>query len=147
MAIIKQIYRSFVRGPIYIIVFGLIFFSIGAVPGIKQLLLEYDGGQAQGEVIRLSSRCDDEGCTYAPVVRFKLQNGGTITFESIYSSSPPAYDVGEQVTVLYPLQEPDKAEIKGGGKVFRIAFTAVGGVILSVGAYMFYQNLRDDLSA
>lgn len=147
MAILKQIGRSFVRGPIYIIVFGLIFFSIGAAPTIKQLLVAYDGGQAQGEVLSLTSRCDDEGCTYAPVVRFELQNGRTITFESIYSSSPPAYEVGEQVTVLYPPEAPEKAEIKGGGRGFRIAFTLVGGIILSVGAYMFYQNLRSELSA
>ena len=147
MSIIKQISRSFMQGPIYIIIFGLIFFGIGAGPSLKQLLIAYDGGQARGEVISLTTRCDDEGCSYAPVVRFELQNGKTITFESAYSSNPPSYDVGEQITVLYPQESPEKAEIKGGGKVLRITFTIIGGIIISGGVAIFYRNMRDDISA
>jgi hypothetical protein len=77
-------------------------------------------------------------------VRFKTQNGKSITFESTYSSSPPAYDVGESVTVIYPHEAPDKAEIKGGGKVFRIVFTIVGGVIITFGLIIFFGNVRKD---
>jgi hypothetical protein len=147
MSIIKQISKSVLQGPIYILVFGLIFFSIGTGPSIKQLLIEYDGGQAAGEVIRLNDRCDDDGCTYAPVVRFTLQTGNQITFESAYSSSPPAYEVGERVTVLFPSEAPEKAEIKGAGKALRITFAVTGGIILCVGMYMFYRNLRAEISA
>jgi len=147
MRIIKQIYRSLIQGPIYIIIFGLIFFGIGAKLTLNQVLLENDGGQVQGEVISLTTRCDDDGCSYAPVVRFELQNGKTITFESAYSSNPPSYDIGERVTVLYPQEAPERAEIKGGGKVLRIAFTIIGGIIISVALVMFYRNMGADISA
>jgi hypothetical protein len=144
MSVIKRISNSFMHGPVYIIIFGMIFFGIGAGLSYKQYVLERDGGQAPGEVISLSTSCDNEGCTYSPVVRFKTQNGNSITFESTYSSSPPAYDVGESVTVIYPHEAPDKAEIKGGGKVFRIVFTIVGGVIITFGLIIFFGNVRKD---
>jgi hypothetical protein len=146
MSIIKRMINSFMHGPVFIIIFGMIFFGIGAELSYKQYKLERDGAQAQGEVISLSSNCDDEGCTYSPVVRFNTRNGISITFESTYSSSPPAYDVGERVTVIYPHEAPDKAEIKGGGKVFRLVFTIVGGAIIAFGLVMFYGNVRDNSS-
>ena len=98
---IKQIYKSFVQGPIYIVLFGLIFFGIGGGLTYKQYLSEQQGGRAQGEVVGLITSCDDEGCSYIPQVRFKTQSGESISFASAYSSSPPAYDVGETVTVIY----------------------------------------------
>lgn len=145
MDTIKRIYSSFMRGPVYVIAFGLIFFGIGAGLSYKQYRLERDGTTAQGEVVSFTSNCDDEGCSYSPVVRFNIQNGETITFESTYSSSPPAYDVGEEVTVIYSPDAPENAQIKGGGKVFRIVFMAVGGVIIAVGLFFFFINVRDNV--
>ena len=147
MSMAKQIYRSLIQGPIYILIFGLIFLAIGAGPTLTQLLIEREGEQAQGEVIRLAERCDSDGCTYAPVVSFVLRNGQTVTFESSYSSNPPSYEVGEQLTVLYPREAPEKAQIKGGGKVLRITFTIVGGIAIFFGVRIFYRNMREDISA
>lgn len=146
MSIIKQIYSSLIRGPIYLIIFGLIFFGIGARLSLKQIILERYGTQADGEVISLTTRCDDDGCSYSPVVRFETQYGNKISFESTYSSSPPSYEIGERVTVIYPQETPERAEIKGGGMVFRIIFMIVGGVITSFGLGLFYINMRADIS-
>ncbi len=126
--------------------FGFIFFGIGAGMSLNQRLIERYGLQAPGEVINLATRCDDDGCSYVPVVRFELQNGRTLVFESSFSSNPPAYDIGEKVTVIYTQDAPEKAEIKGGGKVLRIVFTIIGGVVISSGAVMFYRNIRDDIT-
>jgi hypothetical protein len=133
------------QGPVYVIIFGLIFFGIGAGLSYKQYMLERDGASVQGEVVSLTTDCDEDGCSYSPVVRFNMQNGKSITFESTYSSSPPAYDVGEEVTVIYSPEAPEKAQIKGGGKVFRIVFTAVGGVIITFGLVFFFRNVRDNV--
>lgn len=146
MSILNQISRSLLKGPLYLILFGFIFFGIGAGMSLNQKLIERYGVKAPGEVINLANRCDNEGCTYSPVVRFELQNGKMISFESSFSSNPPAYDVGEKVTVIYPQDTPEKAEIKGGGKVLRIVFTIMGGVVISSGVVMFYRNMRDDIS-
>jgi hypothetical protein len=141
MKIIKQVFSSLLNGPIYLIIFGLIFFGIGAGLTYRQSVLESAGEQAQGEVIGLSTNCDSDGCSYAPVVRFNTRDEKTITFESTYSSSPPAYEVGERVTVVYRLDSPEKAEIKGAGMTFRLIFMGVGGLIAAVGLGMFSTSV------
>jgi hypothetical protein len=143
MSLIKQIFNSFLRGPVFFILFGLVFFGIGAGLTYQQRAFERQGAQAQGEVISLTTRCDDDGCSYAPVVRFDTSTGQTISFESTYSSNPPAYAVGESVTVIYSLERPEKAVIKDQGQTFRIIFMAVGGVVITIGLVMFASNLRD----
>ena len=143
MSIIRKVFKSFMQGPVYVIIFGLIFFGIGGGLAYRQIAFERQGAQVQGEVIGLSPKCDDEGCSYSPVVRFTTQNGQTITFESTYSSSPPAYDVGEAVTVIHSYENPEKAIIKGGGLVFQIIFMIVGGVIILFGLLFFFFNVRD----
>jgi hypothetical protein len=140
METLKTVLRSFLRGPIYIVVFGLIFFGIGAGLSYKQYVVARDGGEAVGEVVGLSQDCDDDGCSYSPNVRFEIPGGRTISFESTYSSSPPAYEIGEQVEVIYPLDAPQDAEIKGAGRVFRIVFMAVGGLVM-LGGFGFYGSL------
>ncbi len=143
MSVLKRVSKAFMQGPIYVILFGLIFFGIGAGLSYRQFMLARDGGTAEGSVTNLVTRCDEDGCSYAPIVRFKTQNGESITFESVYSSSPPAYDVGEKVTVLYPFDAPEKADIKGGGKLFRIIFMSIGGVIMISGFGFFLSSARE----
>jgi hypothetical protein len=146
MNAIQKIINSFVQGPIYLVLFGLVFFGIGAGLAFKQYVLERDGAEAQGKVVSLDQSCDDDGCTYSPVVSFQTRGGKSVTFDSTYSSSPPAYDIGETVTVIYPPDAPEKAVIKGEGAVFRIIFMAVGGVVIAFGLYMFGGRLHASFS-
>ena len=73
----------------------------------------------------------------------RSRDGRTVTFESNNSSSPPAYDIGEKVTVIYPTDKPEKAIIKGEGVAFRIIFTSIGAIIILFGLVMFGKNLKD----
>ena len=146
MSILNQISRSLLKGPLYLMLFGFIFFGIGAGMTINQQIIGRYGLQTPGEVINLATRCDDDGCSYAPVVRFELQNGRTMSFDSSFSSNPPAYDVGDKVTVIYLPDAPEKADIKGGGKVLRIVFTIVGGAVIASGGAMFLRNMQTDFS-
>ena len=146
MSIFQRILNAFLHGPIYVIFFGFIFFAIGAGLTYHQYNLARSGVQAQGEVIGLSDVCDDEGCTYAPVVRFQAQDGRTLTIHSSFSSNPPAYDIGEKVTVMYPVGKPEKADLKGAGGAFRYIFTGVGAIIMLFGVVMFGKNLKDSFT-
>lgn len=145
MKIMKQILGSFINGPVYLILFGLIFFVIGGGLSYKQDVLERNGVQAPGEVIDLAPNCDDDGCTYVPIVNFKTREGKTVSFQSTYSSNPPAYEIGEKVTVYYQPDDPDKAGIKGEGMWFRVIFMIVGGVIAAVGLGMFSTSVVKSL--
>ena len=143
MNIFKRLYDALMGGPFWLIVAGLIFFGIGAGMTYRQRTLESQGGQAQGKVVSFIENCDDDGCSYTPVVRFETEDGKTVSFEGTYSSSPPAYDIGETVTVNYSLVEPEKATIKGEGQTFRVIFMIVGGVVISVGLWIFRGNVKD----
>ena len=143
MEFLKRTVNSFLHGPVYIIAFGLVFFGIGAGLSYSQHSFEREGAQAQGEVISLASRCDDDGCTYTPVVRFTTSSGRSVTFQTNYYSSPPAYHAGQSVTVIYSLENPEKAVIKGQGTLFRIIFMTVGGVVILAGLYWFGSGLSD----
>ena len=143
MSFIERIYKSFMDGLIYVILFGLVFYGIGAGLTYRQQSMERQGIEVQGEVVSFVQSCDDDGCTYTPVVRFQTKNGQSVSYESTYSSSPPAYDVGESVQVFYSPENSEKAAIKGEGRVLRIIFTIVGGLIIVFGLSVFGTNVRN----
>jgi len=131
------------HGPIYVIIFGMIFFGIGGGLTYRQFVFKQQAAQVQGEVTGYTmGNCDEDGCSYKPVVSFEIQDGKSISYTSTYSSSPPAYDVGEAVTVFYSPENPENAIIDGEGKVFRIIFMSVGGVIIFFGLIFFTANIR-----
>ena len=142
MNIFTRLFRSFVRGPIYVILFGLVFFGIGGGLTYKQYVYQQQAIPVEGEVIGHTEGCDDDGCTYHSVVRYVTQQGKTITYTSTYGSSPPAHDVGEIVTIYYTPDDPYDAAIKGEGIVFRIIFMAIGGIIMLVGFAFFIANFK-----
>ena len=147
MSILKKLYTSFMHGPLYIVLFGLVFFGIGAGLTYSQRSFERQGAVTEGDVVSMVTSCDDDGCSDAPVVRFTTPAGQTVTFETNYFSSPPAYHIGQRVTVIYSPEKPDKAVIKGQGQLFRIIFMAVGGLVITGGLFLFFSNLKDSFTA
>ena len=126
MSKLRKIFKSFMHGPIYVILFGMIFFGIGGVMTYRQYSIRMQGVEAQGEVTGYTmGSCDDDGCSYKSNVIFTTQNGQSQSYTTTFSSSPPAFDVGERVTVYYLPDNPEKAFIKGEGLVFRIVFLSI----------------------
>ena len=142
MNIFTRVWTAFRQGPMFVVFLGLIFFAVGVGLTFQQYLLRQDALQAQGTVISLAESCDDEGCTYRPIVRFTAQNGREEFYNSMYGSSPPAYEVGEIVTLFYQPDNPQKAFIQGEGGIFRVIFTAIGAGIMLVGLAFFANNLK-----
>lgn len=146
MATLKRLATAFLGGPLWVVLFGLLFFGIGAGLTYHQRSFERRGVEAQGEVISMTSSCDSDGCTYAPLVRFKPDDGEMVTFQTDYYSSPPEYRTGQRVTVVYDPEQPEKAVIRGQGQIFRLIFSALGGLVVVFGMWMFYSNLRGGFS-
>lgn len=86
--------------------------------------------ERQGTVIDL--KVDDEGAA-APVVRFIDHNGREVTITSLVSSMPPAFTIGQSVTVVYPPNRPDQARIKGESKQFLAIFGALSVALIVLG--------------
>ena len=84
----------------------------GAYAGYVSWQLEQSGERTTGNVVRLDESESGEGgcCVYSPVIDF-VAGGQTFTFESGNASDPPAYDVGEEVPVLYDPANPETAQI------------------------------------
>ena len=141
---IKRMYTSFMHGPIFVVVFGMIFFGIGGGLTYQQYTFAKQSTQVQGEVTGYTmGSCDDDGCSYKSVVRFETLDGKTKSYTTRFSSNPPAYDVGETVTVFYSLENQGKAIIKGEGIVFRIIFMSIGGIIILFGVGFNVANVRN----
>jgi hypothetical protein len=135
--------RKQLSGTLIFILAGLLFFAIGSGLTYRQRTLEKQGIEAQGEVVALDENYDSDGSTFAPVVRFTTGNGQSVEFKTSYYSSPPEYEIGQSVTVVYPSEEPEKAIIKGDGQLFHIIFMLVGGVLAAIGFSLMYSTLRD----
>ncbi len=139
----RFIFHKQIIGPSLFILFGLLFFAIGSGLTYRQRSLEKQGIEAPGVVVDLQEKYDSDGSTYAPVVQFQTAEGQSVQFLSTYSSSPPDYDVGEPVIVVYVPEQPEKAVIKGEGQLLHSIFMLVGGVIVSGGSWFVYTTLRN----
>lgn len=77
--------------------------------------------------------------SYSPIVKFMTQTGETLQFSSKFAQSPPAYQIGNLVDVVYDPQKPNDAEIVGAGNLSSLIwigfglFFAVGGGAILVG--------------
>jgi len=140
---LQHLKQSFSGAPIILFIIGFIFFGIGGGLTYHQILFRQDAIQVPGEVISLSESCDDEGCAYRPNVRFTTLEGETVFYYSNYGSSPPEYDVGENVTILYKSENPEKAIIAGEGGIFRFIFMGVGGALIIAGLIIFGISLKN----
>jgi hypothetical protein len=138
----KTVLNKQLTGPAILMLAGLLFFAIGSGMTMRQRILEKQGIEAPGVVIGLQENYDSDGSTYTPVVQFSTNSGQSIEFTSSYSSSPPAYDVGESVTVVYPPDNPADAIIKSDGQFLHIIFMLLGGAVTAVGFYLVVSTLR-----
>lgn len=128
--------------PAILIFSGLLFFTIGSGLTYKQRTAESQGIETQGVVVDMQENYNSDGSTYTPVVQFKTISGQSVEFVGSYSSSPPAYEIGQSVTVVYPADGLEKAVIKGDGQILHIIFMAVGGIDALVGMILFSKALR-----
>lgn len=104
----------------------------------------FQGGvECQGMVIDLVTRPDeDESEGQAPIVRFIAQNGQEFTFTGTVYSHPPAYNIGQTVPVVYPINQPERARIKGESKLLLIVFVTLGFVLLCSGLWFGLSAVR-----
>lgn len=95
--------------------------------------------EAQGTVTQMLHMTDKDGdVTYKPVVRFSTAEGKTIEFKSSFSTSPPAYRVGESVSVVYLPGEPEYAQIRGFLSLWMgpMIIAIIGSIFFLIGAGM-----------
>lgn len=112
-------------GTLFILV-GLILLGIGVVQFFRQREYIRRAIRVEGEVIGLIPHREhgefirvktpqgvklEQKYTYRVVVRFKPLNGRAVKFMPGMTMRPAPYQVGDRVPVLYPPQDPRRAQI------------------------------------
>jgi hypothetical protein len=96
--------------------------------------------EAQGTVIELKE--DSSGANshtvYYPIIRFADKAGQEHTLYSTSGSFPPAYEVGERVSVLYDPANPKEAKVNSftGLWLLPLILGILGGLELLAGLFL-----------
>lgn len=101
--------------------------------------------ELRGEVIALiPSRSSKGGTTYSAEVTSEGIDERPRTIVSAFSTSPPAYDVGEAVVVLHDPQGEHEPQIRGFFSQWGVAVIAggMGTSFLGVGLGMMFGGRR-----
>lgn len=107
---------SAVPGLVFLVI-GAILVAIGLLMGSSSIDLYSSGIKTEGTVTNMVARRDsptdmtDMSVSYYPVILFTTEGGTAIQYQSNVGSSPPAYQVGEIVEVLYKPGNPQNASI------------------------------------
>jgi hypothetical protein len=123
--------------PYGVIAFGALFVVIGLIFAGVSVSFLTDAERARGTVVALEWRTSHTSSTYRknrgndgpvahPVVEFTSADGTPRTFEDSAGSSPPSYDVGERVEVLYRADSPEDARINGSPRCGCCRWSSVG---------------------
>lgn len=89
-----------------------------------------------GTVVEVIPESDSDGDThYFPRISFTAANGDSVTFRSRTGRNPPAYAVGDTVTVYYPAESPDRARKAGFFSLYGTTFilSILGAIFSAIG--------------
>lgn len=135
-------------GIVFPLIGGLLF-VIGAFLFFRTRSFISTAQEVQGTVIEMVwSSSSDGGGGYSPVYQFRAINGQMITVQDSLSSSPPMFQVGQTIDVLYDPENPQKARIK---KFWSLYFTSIllcgmGLIFGGVGIVLLIFNLMDRMN-
>lgn len=94
----------------------------------KKKLIE-EGVATQGVVIALN-RTSSKSYTRAPSIQYRTQDGNLRVHHSSEGRNPPAYQVGEVVTLYYHPDQPEEVHLEGNYLMVYVLAAFGGGFLL-----------------
>lgn len=133
---------------IFILAFGLpgLGFLIGGVFAFTSTQNFLDQSvSANGTVIDLGLRYSGNSRVYYPIIKFTDESGQEIEFRSSFGSNPPAYQVGEKVSILYIPDNPDQARISSFISLWflTLLFLGMGTIFTGIGLIFLYSLITN----
>jgi hypothetical protein len=128
-----------------LLVLGLALLFLGYHFYVKTERFLATADYAVGTVIELRERDSSEGHnTYSAVVEYSNERGGSFQFVDSFSSSPPYYQTGETVHVLYNREDPKEAQIDRGiaNHWLTALFGVFGALFVLSGVYAARKQFR-----
>lgn len=123
---------------------GLLLLGIGAFVLYRVRRFVKESLRTRGTVVGFAERRSSKGGrTFAPVVTFEAQGGGTFRFTDPLYTSPRGYDVGQQVEVLYHWQDHSRARLASPFRLYFVPalLALLGTVFTFVGAVVYISKL------
>ncbi|MEI4484088.1 MULTISPECIES: DUF3592 domain-containing protein [unclassified Phyllobacterium] len=95
--------------------------------------------EGKGHVVNLVKTASKNGYVFKPVVEFWTVGGTSIEFTSSTGTSPPSYDVGENVTVYYDPKDPHAAILSDWFSIWGLSMI-IGALAVAFGfiTYILY---------
>ncbi|AZQ59830.1 DUF3592 domain-containing protein [Maribacter sp. MJ134] len=94
-------------------------------------------------VTEFSTHRSDSSTMYTPVFEFTDRSQNKQTFKSGISSSPPAYEIGEKVQLIYDRTNPKKARTVSFWGLYRwsvILLMIAAPFLIIGGSYLLYSS-------
>lgn len=136
-----------IHGIILLVGVTGLYFAFGQFQKTRQLLST--GIVTTATVVEMIEGQGEDGDLSMPKFRFMDQQNRPVEFTSGVSSKPPAWEVGEQVAIIYRPQQANDARVISYWSLFRwsIVLTALAAPFLVIGlGYFIFQLYADDLS-
>ena len=134
---------------LWVIFYGVLFF-IGAFLAYsafnqyqKTQTILNKGIKTTAIVVKFSTHQSDGSTMYKPIFEFTDRSQNKQTFKSSISSSPPAYEIGEKVPLIYDSTNPEKARIVSFWGLYRwsvILFMVASPFLVIGGSYLLYST-------
>lgn len=111
---------------------------IAGIASVNNVMKVSREKSAPGVVVDMTRRLEYDssgndrviGETYHPVVEFRANDGKRRSVQLSEGSWPPAYEIGDEVTVLYDPQRPLEARIKSfGGSALMWILPGITGIL------------------
>jgi hypothetical protein len=121
---------------------GMILFFISIFLFNRSLNFIKSGERTTATVIQLEEVSDSDGSTYRPIFKFSTYANQEIIFRHSASSSPSAFDIGEEVSIIYNRDQPEKAQLLTymGSFVGTIVLMAIAMPFIVVGGGYFFMQ-------
>ena len=137
MAITKKTWKM-----IYSIVLttGIVLLIISLTTFKNSLKLTKSGNKTIATVIDLQKNAEN---ALTSIFKFTTYTGEAITFKGFGASSPPAFNIGEKVNIVYDPEKPGNAKVLTYFGVFGLAIILAAismPMIIIGGGYFFTQQ-------
>ncbi|MBD0258474.1 MAG: DUF3592 domain-containing protein [Cytophagales bacterium] len=116
------------------VLMGIAYWQFG-----QTMKLLKNGERAKARVLKLIGTGGDDGTSYRPLFEFVTKANQVQQFEYDVSSSPPAWEVGEEADVIYDPEHPQGARLLGYWGLFigTIVLVAVAAPFIVIGSGYF----------
>lgn len=131
-------------GGLVMVLLGLGFAYFGWTSRASALEFIEASSSAAGRVVQVDTKRNSDGdILFYPVIEFTTAGGETIQFRSSTGTNPPAYNVGDQVEVLYDPNLPQNARENSFSGLWMLPtiLLVFGGLFTLIGVLGFFNSI------